>query len=64
MYRVSLHDSSRQPDWAENSLTGVFGNWKLTASQSKTATIRGIYQKLDKRICASCPTKVFLECKR
>ena len=32
--------------------------------QSKTAAIRGIYQKLDKHICESCPTKVFLECKR
>jgi SulP family sulfate permease len=31
--------------------------------QSKTAAIRGIYQKLDKRICANCDQRIFKECK-
>jgi SulP family sulfate permease len=30
--------------------------------QSKTAAIRGIYQKLDKSICAGCRQRIFHEC--
>ncbi len=32
--------------------------------QSKTAAIRGIYQKLDKSICSTCEKRIFLECKQ
>lgn len=32
--------------------------------QSKRAGIRGIYQKLDKSICATCERRIFLECAR
>ncbi|MDH5485093.1 MAG: SulP family inorganic anion transporter [Gammaproteobacteria bacterium] len=32
--------------------------------QSKTAAIRGIYQKLDKSVCASCDKRIFLECQQ
>ena len=32
--------------------------------QSKTAAIHGIYQKLDKSICAGCDKRIFLECPR
>jgi len=32
--------------------------------QSKEAAIHGIYQKLDKDICATCERRIFLECKR
>ncbi len=32
--------------------------------QSKTAAIRGIYQKLDKSICATCDKRIFHECNR
>ena len=31
--------------------------------QSKTAAIHGIFQKLDKDICASCDKRIFRECK-
>lgn len=31
--------------------------------QAKTAAIRGIYQKLDKRICATCDKRIFRECR-
>ncbi len=31
--------------------------------QSKTAAIHGIFQKLDKSICASCDKRIFRECK-
>ena len=31
--------------------------------QSKEAAIHGIFQKLDKSICASCETRIFLECR-
>lgn len=31
--------------------------------QSKTAAVRAIYQKLDKRVCASCDKRIFQECK-
>jgi SulP family sulfate permease len=31
--------------------------------QSKEAAIHGIYQKLDKSICATCERRIFLECK-
>ncbi len=31
--------------------------------QAKTAAIRGIYQKLDKRMCAHCDRHIFKECK-
>jgi SulP family sulfate permease len=30
--------------------------------QSKTAAIRGIYQKLDKSVCAGCDRRIFHEC--
>ncbi|WP_295399995.1 SulP family inorganic anion transporter [uncultured Thiocystis sp.] len=30
--------------------------------QSKTAAIRGIYQKLDKSVCATCDKRIFREC--
>ncbi|MBK1709231.1 SulP family inorganic anion transporter [Marichromatium gracile] len=30
--------------------------------QSKTAAIRAIYQKLDKRVCAGCEQRIFQEC--
>jgi SulP family sulfate permease len=30
--------------------------------QSKTAAIHGIYQKLDKSICATCDKRIFEEC--
>jgi SulP family sulfate permease len=32
--------------------------------QSKEAAIRGIYQKLDKSVCATCQRRIFHECKR
>ena len=32
--------------------------------QAKTAAIRGIYQKLDKSICATCDKRIFLECQQ
>ena len=32
--------------------------------QSKTAAIRGIYQKLDKTICSGCSKKIFWECSK
>ena len=32
--------------------------------QSKTAAIHGIYQKLDKSICASCDKRIFKECQQ
>lgn len=32
--------------------------------QSKTAAIRGIYQKLDKSICANCDKRIFNECRQ
>lgn len=32
--------------------------------QAKTAAIRGIYQKLDKNVCATCDKRIFKECKR
>jgi SulP family sulfate permease len=31
--------------------------------QSKTAAIHGIFQKLNKDICASCDKRIFRECK-
>jgi sulfate permease, SulP family len=31
--------------------------------QAKTAAIRGIYQKLDKSVCATCDKRIFKECK-
>ncbi len=31
--------------------------------QAKTAAIRGIYQKLDKSVCATCDKRIFRECK-
>ncbi|WP_043757607.1 SulP family inorganic anion transporter [Imhoffiella purpurea] len=31
--------------------------------QAKTAAIRGIYQKLDKKVCANCEARIFRECK-
>jgi SulP family sulfate permease len=31
--------------------------------QSKKAAIRGIFQKLDKSVCATCDKRIFLECK-
>ena len=31
--------------------------------QAKTAAIRGIYQKLDKDVCATCDKRIFKECK-
>jgi len=32
--------------------------------QTKGAAIRGIYQKLDKRICATCDKRIFWECQK
>ena len=32
--------------------------------QSKTAAIRGIYQKLDKSVCATCENRIFNECRQ
>ncbi len=31
--------------------------------QAKTAAVRGIYQKLDKHVCATCDKRIFRECK-
>jgi SulP family sulfate permease len=31
--------------------------------QSKEAAIRGIFQKLDKSVCAGCPKRIFRECR-
>lgn len=32
--------------------------------QSKTAAIRGIFQKLDKNVCATCDARIFNECQQ
>jgi SulP family sulfate permease len=31
--------------------------------QSKEAAITGIYQKLDRAVCAGCDKRIFLECR-
>jgi SulP family sulfate permease len=32
--------------------------------ESKQAAVHGIYQKLDKEICATCDKRIFIECQQ
>ncbi len=59
LYLISVSDSL----W--NSLEGCGCLDEMNAShvfQSKGAAIHGIYQKLDKSICAQCDKRIFKEC--
>ncbi|MBK1641735.1 sodium-independent anion transporter [Chromatium okenii] len=60
MYLINV----KQGLWEEMERCGC---WEATDGrnvfQAKTAAIRGIYQKLDKSICATCDKRIFKECK-
>lgn len=60
MYLINV----KQGLWEEMERCGCLDDTDArNVFQAKTAAIRGIYQKLDKTICATCDKRIFKECK-